>query len=518
MKNYLAVALLVLPLLGCGGGGGGTSAVNSGIAEPVPVNAVEHITFATRVSQGASLDQARAIVVTGIDQQADQKIAFSKLLERVVAMMGIRSAHAKSVSTSINGLYFLDAGAELRRVDFLESLHPVSGSRSPVSDAALKAAPDHWVPSVKGVFTTPMFVLQSVSNLYKPNKAGAIDRDDSSTRCPVLAIERSTGKMACISVEPWCEKFINCGNTFGNTSIQSNGRGDIVYLQDVHHNLIKLDMSSFPAITLTPLTDGDKDGFIQSLVVNKDGDAYVNIDTRVEFQNIFRIYKNTGGYENLTRSGIFKFVNCPFSGPDDLKDIHLSQDANNFYFADESNRYWKISKDLKGGFGSPAQLKTGFQLEISSGNNCASLVKDDHYVHSIPDPQWRKDFVTELASPKIFQGNDTPRKIDFSGQLNRVVGLHSYAGFLVVWGKDAKEKDILVKYNKATGAKFSFYGADAPYLLLSIAVSAVGDVTAVVQNPATEVRHLAALQTTSLNSIELIKPLESEPVQIISPH
>jgi hypothetical protein len=84
--------------------------------------------------------------------------------------------------------------------------------------------------------------------------------------------------------------------------------------------------------------------------------------------------------------------------------------------------------------------------------------------------------------------------------------------------KDAKEKDILVKYNKATGVKFSFYGADAPYLLLSIAVSAVGDVTAVVQNPATEVRHLAALQTTSLNSIELIKPLESEPVQIISPN
>jgi hypothetical protein len=518
MKSYLVVALLVLPLFGCGGGGVGASAVDSGNTALVPVNAIDHITFANRVSQGASLDQARAIVVTSIDQQVDQKIAFSNLLDRVVAMMGIRPAHAKSVSTSINGLYFLDAGAALHRVDFLESLHPVSGSRSPISDAALKAAPDHWVPSVRGVFTTPLFVLQSVSNLYKPNKEGAINRDDVSTRCPVLAIERSTGKMACISVEPWCEKFTNCGNTFGNTSIQSNGRGEIVYLQDVHHNLIKLDMSSFPAIVLTQLTDGEKDGFIQSLVVNKDGDAYVNIDTRVEYQNLFRIYKNTGGYESLTHSGIFKFVNCPFSGPDDPKDANHHQDANNFYFADESNRYWKVSKDGKGGFGSPAQLKPGFQLEISSGNNCASLVKDDQYVHSIPDPQWRKSFVTELTSPIIFQGNDTPRKIDFSGQLNRIVGLHSYTGFLVVWGKDAQEHDILVKYNKATGAKFSFYGADAPYLLLSIAVSAFGDVTAVVQNPATEVRHLAALQTTSLNSIALIKPLESEPVQIISPN
>jgi hypothetical protein len=76
----------------------------------------------------------------------------------------------------------------------------------------------------------------------------------------------------------------------------------------------------------------------------------------------------------------------------------------------------------------------------------------------------------------------------------------------------------LVKYNKATGAKFSFYGADAPYKVLSIAVNAVGDVTAVVQNPSTEVRHLANLGTTSLNSIALIKPLESEPVQLISPN
>lgn len=515
MKNYLAVALLVLPLLGCGGGGDSTA--NSGNASLIPVNAIDHITFAKTVSDGASLDQARAIVVTGIDQQVDRTISFSNLFKHVVAMMSIRSAHAKSVSTSINGLYFLDAGAELHRVDFLESLHPVSGSRSPVSDAVLKAAPDHLVPSVKGVFTTPMFVLQSVSNLYKPNKEGAIVRDDGSTRCPVLAIERSTGKIECISVEPWCEKFTNCGNTFGNTSIQSNGRGDIVYLQDVHHNLIKLDMSNFPSIVLTQLTDGEKDGFIQSLVVNQDGDAYVNIDTRVEYQNLFRIYKNTGGYESLTNSGNFKFVNCPFSGPDNLKDANLNQDANNFYFADESNRYWKVSKDGKSGFGSPVQLKIGFQLEISSGNNCASLVKDDQYAHSIPDPQWRKSFVTELASPKIFQGNDTPRKIDFSAQLNRIVGLQSYTGFLLVWGKDGQEKDILVKYNKATGTKFVFYGTDAPYKVLSIAVSSVGEVTAVVQNPSTEGRHLAALGTTSLNSIELIKPLESEPVQLISP-
>lgn len=516
MKIFLTGSLLVLALFGCGGGGGG-STVNSGNTVLVPVNAIEHITFANRVPQGRSLDQAKAIVVTSIDQQTDRTVSSSKLLERLVAMIGIQSANAKSLSTSINGLYFLDATADLHRVDFLESLNPVSGSRSPVSDAALKAAPDLWVPSVKGVFTTPMFVLQSVSNLYKPNKEGVIDREDTSTRCPVLAIERSTGNTACISVEPWCEKFINCGNTFGNTSIQSNGRGEIVYLQDVNHNLIKVDMSNFPAIVVTQLTDGEKDGFIQSLVINKDGDAYVNIDTRVEFQNLFRIYKNTGGYENLSLSGIFKFVNCPFNGPDNLKDVNLNQDANNFYFADESNRYWKIKKDLKDGFVSPAQLKTGFQLEISSGNNCASLVKDDQYVHSIPDPQWRKSFVTELVSPEIFQGNDTPRKIDFSDRLNRIVGLHSYAGFLVVWGKDAKEKDILIKYNKATGDRFSFFGADASYVLLSITVSSVGDVTAVIQNPATEVRHLAALETTKLNSIELIKPLESEPVQLVSP-
>ena len=513
MKINISLCLTVLFLTGCGGGGSSTS-INDSTS-----NAAENVTFSNQISPAVSFNTLKAIAVTSIDQPVDQKVSLGSFFERLYAMVGIRSAFAAEVPTPINALFYLDASSNFNRIDYLQVIDPATGGRKSITDATLKSIEGSFAPSITGVLTTPRFILQSVKNLYKPDAAGKIDRNNSSTLCPILAIERTTGKVSCINVKPWCEAFVNCGNTFGNTSIQSNGTGSIVYLQDVDHNLIKLDLTNFPDIVTTQLTTVETEGFIQSLVVNKDGDAYVNIDTRVPFQNIFRIYKISGGFTSLNNTNLFNFVNCPFSGPSTLNDINNRPDANNYYFADDRNQYWKISKDANGDFADPQQLVNSFQMSISSGNNCTNLVKDGSYAHSIPDPQWNKNFVVELAYPNIIQGNKTPWKIDFSSQLVRIVDLHSYAGHLIIWGKDAQDKDILVKYTKAngaTGAMSTFFNAASPDKVLSLTVSSTGEVIAVLQQTSTGDKRLASLNTSILNGVSIIKPLDTSPAQILS--
>ncbi len=511
----VAAAVAIVAACGGGGGGGGSSAPN--------------ITFATQLPGSVSLNSVKALAVTSIDQQADQRVSLRFVLDRFYAMVGIRSAYA--AATPINGLFYFSGTSEFNRIDLLQVVDPVTGARSPLSDATLKATSTSQAPSITGFFTTPLYVIQSVKNLYKPNASGRVDRSDSSTACPLLAIQRSTGKVACINVLPWCEELSNCGNTFGNTSIQANGSGSVVYVQDKNQNLVKLDLSNIDDIVITQLTVVATDGHLQSLVVNKDGDAYVNLDTGVAFQNTYRIYKITGGSYSLNNTGLFSFVNCPFSGPAFLNDAAGNNDGNNFYFADESNRYWKVSKDAGAtdGFSTPVRLGTNFSLPLTDGNNCKSLVKDGSFAHSAADPgaysnadpTLHPNFVTELASPGIVQGTATPRNIDFSSRLTKVHDLYSYPGYLIVWGKDAQDKDVLVKYTKTnggTGAMTTFFNAASGYTLQSLTVSSLGEVTAAVVDAVTGNSYLSTINAAALNSVTRGKQLDATLVQVVAPN
>ena len=504
----------VLTLVASCGGSGSSTGTSSG-------SSIANVTFATSLPNSVSLNSVKALAVTSIDQPADQRVTFRSFLDRVYASIGIRSAHA--TTASINGFFYLSGSSEFNRIDLLQVVDPTTGVRTSITDAALKASSSSLVPSITGFFTTPLFVIQSVKNLYKPNAAGRIDRDDSSTRCPLLAIERSTGKVACINVTPWCEELSNCGHTFGNTSIQTNGAGSLVYVQDKDQNLIRIDLSNIDSVSTTQLTDAATDGRLQSLVVNNDGDAYVNIDTGVAFQNVYRIYKRTGGTYSLNNTGLFNFVNCPFSGPASLTDSSGSNDGNNFYFADENNKYWKVSKSsgAANGFTPPTQLSNGFTLALSGGNNCSALVKDGSYAHSVPEASQNPNFVAELAYPDIVQANRTPWKIDFSSQLTRIVDLHSYSGYLIVWGKDAQGKDVLVKYTKAngaTGAMSTFFNAASGYTIQKLTVNSLGELTAAVTEASTGGTYLAAIGTGALNSMTRIKQLDGALAQIGAPN
>jgi hypothetical protein len=505
-----------ISLAACGGGGGSNSS-GSGGSGGTSGSAISNVTFATQLPAGVDLTTAKALAVTGISETSTARSLRAGWLDRLYAVLGIRSAQASTAS--VNGLFYLSSGSDFSRIDLLQVVNPTTGARVSISDADLTAAGPNSAPTVTGVFITPAYVLQSVKNLYKPDSTGKIDRTNAATACPILAIERSTGKVACINVTPWCAEFANCGNTFGNTSIQSNGDGRWVYVQDESQSLVQINLTDINNVIVTRLTSTTSDGLLQSVVVNEDGDAYVNLDTGVAFQNRHRIYKIAGGNVDLTLAG-HQFVNCPFAGPASLTDISGGRDGNNFYFADESNRYWKVTKSglAPDGFTSPTELVPSFSLPLTSGNNCAVLVKDGQYAHAAPDPQWNVNYVVELAYPQIVAGH-TPRTIDFSAHVDKVMSIYSYSGKLVVHGRDAQGKDVLVLYTKAdgvTGGMFTFLDGASGYSVLALSVTATGGVNATVRDDATGNIHLATMSTSILNTVTLLRRLDNAPRQFVS--
>lgn len=517
---YIVFSSIIATLFACGGGGGGgssTSSTGGGAGGTNATVSTTAITFSSTLPSSIGFNSTKAIAITDINEEPDQTLA-AVLVQKIQDFFSIKSAYAAANSIKVS--YFLTSSYSLVRLNMFQSYDPVSGERSPIDIASVVSSSSFVVPSITGIITSPAYIFQSWSNLYKPDATGKVDTTNSTNLCPILAIQRSSGKVSCIDVVPWCKEFINCGNTFGNTSIQTSGNGLIVFIQDVDQALVKVDLTDINNIAITRLTNPSVDGHLQSLVVNYDGDAYVNLDTGFAFQNSYRIYKASGGSITLNSNGLFNFINCPFSGPGSLIDANGNNDGNNFYFADESNRYWKISKS-GGSFSVPSELNSGFSMSISSGINCKSLVKDGSYAHSVPDPQWNLNFVTELAYPNIVQSNNTPWKIDFSSVLNKVVDLYSYPGYLIVWGKDSQAKDVLIKYTKNNGSPGSMatiLNGSSGYKILNLTVSTVGEITGTLQENTSSRIYLATINSSGLNGINRIKAVTNTPSQIVAPN
>lgn len=436
----------VLLVTACGGSGGSSASSST--------NELSGATFSTQVPGGAATMQAMQLMMMGgFGISTDSNIAsVNGIGDFLYGLLGIRTATAADSSLN-NLIYTLDTQGKLSSLNLIESIDNKSGSRSTVSLDLLSPGTNSLAPRLTGMLDTKKFILLAFQNLYKPAADGTIDRTTKANICPILVLQKSDGKIYCLNLPPWCEDFSNCGNAHGNSSIQANATGEIIYMQDENWHLYKVNLSNPANINIVKLTDRTADGAIQSLIVNTSGDAYVDIYTGVDFHDLQRIYKatDTSASDYLTLS--HQFLNCTLAGPASLLD------DDNFYFTDESNVLKKLTKQGNGSFvSSVIYLNANSQsnpLNASSGNNCVKTVKVGNYAFQMPTFNTANNptpnFVTEVYNPEVVQqtGAKEPRRIIFS-DVEKIYDIAACGRGFFVLGKNNADKDVIVKYAMPT--------------------------------------------------------------------
>ena len=429
-------------LAACGGGG----KVGAG----GEVDALKSATFASQVPGGAATMQStQMIVMGGFGLTADSKTASSSpFSDLVYGLLGIKSATASN--GALNHLvYALDKQGQLSSLNLIETINGLNGARSTVSLDLLSSGTQPLAPRLTGMLDTPKFILLAYKNLYKPNANGLVDRTDASNLCPVLVLHKSDGKIYCLNLPPWCEDFSNCGNAHGNSSIQANATGDIIYMQDENWHLYKVNLADPSKMVILKLTDRQTDGAVQSLIVNASGDAYVGISTGVDFQDLHRIYKAQGVSASDFQALPDRFLNCTLTGSAAL------QDEDNFYFTDESLVLKKLQKKADGTFASSVVYRNANwatnPLQATSGRNCVKTIQVGNYAFQMPTntlPENPKpDFLTEILNPELVlqTGSKAPRRISIQGVAKiRDVAACKQAFFVLA--SDAEGRDTVVKY------------------------------------------------------------------------
>ena len=428
------------------------------------------------------MQSMQVIMMGGFGVSTDSKIASAtRLSDFLYGLFGIQTANAANSNLN-NLIYSLDTQGKLSSLNLIESISSKDGARSTVSLDLLSAGTDSMAPRLTGMLDTPKFILLAFKNLYKPSANGSVDRTTDTNKCPILVLQKSDGKIYCLNLPPWCEDFSNCGDAHGNSSIQANGTGDIIYMQDENWHLYKVNLSDPSNIIILKLTDRTLDGPIQSLIVNKTGDAYVDISTGVDFHNLQRIYKAAGTSATDFQTLPDQFLNCTLNGPRSLKD------DDNFYFTDESNVLKKYTKQGNGSFNrSEVYLNANWAtnpLNASSGSNCLKTITVGNYAFQMPTfnttDNPTPNFVTEVLNPEVVQqtGTKAPRKISFPtvAKIYEIAACNT--GFFALT-KDSADKDVIVKYamptpeetTLSTGVQTVVLSASSNYAVSQFSVS-----------------------------------------------
>jgi hypothetical protein len=445
IQKLLALAFLLLSISSCGGGASGNGSSS---------NALTSATFSTQVPGGASTMQAmQVIMLGGFGVTTDSKIASAThISDFFYGLFGIQTATAANASLN-NLIYSLDTQGKLSSLNLIESISSTNGSRSTVSMDLLSPGTNPLAPRLTGMLDTPKFILLAFKDLYKPAANGTIDRTSDANKCPVLVLQKSDGKIYCLNLPPWCEDFSNCGDAHGNSSIQANGTGEIIYMQDENWHLYKVTLTDPANISILKLTDRTTDGAIQSLIVNTAGDAYVDIYAGVDFHDLQRIYTANGTTKNDFQALPDQFLNCTLNGPASL----LNDD--HFYFTDESYVLKKYTKQVNGSFLRSEVYRNANwatnPLNASSGRNCLKTVKVGNYAFQLPTfnttDNPTPNFLTEVLNPEVVQqtGAKAPRKITFP-DTTKILDMAACNAGLFVLAKDGADKDLIVKYAMPT--------------------------------------------------------------------
>jgi hypothetical protein len=443
----MTLAFIFTALLAACGGGGGSMAIEN----DEKITILNTATFSNQVPGGVSTMQSMQAMMMGGGGVTSNSISASikPIGEFLLSLFGIKSALANGGSSN-NMLYSLDSEGGVSSLNLIEYIEGESGDRKTVPLDLLLSADNNSTPRLMGMLNTPKFILLSYQNLYKPSQNGAIDKSIVENKCHILVLQKSDGKIFCLDLQPWCEDFSNCGNAHGNTSIQASASGDIIYMQDVHTDLYKINLVDPSNIIKVKLTDRMEDGPIQSLIVNAVGDAYVDIDTGVPFQNFHRIYKADGLSRMDYQSLPDQFLNCTFTGS------RLHNDGNNFYFRDEGNVLKKYTKNNDGSFiRSDIYSNPNWNdnpLNASSGRNCIKSIGIGNYVFQLPtynkNDNSEPNFVTEVLNPDLLyqSGSRSPRKITISG-VDTIFDIVQCSNGFFVFAKNASGKDTIVKYS-----------------------------------------------------------------------
>jgi hypothetical protein len=491
-----------LTLFGCGG--------KSGDAQSPPTtNALTNATFLTQVPGGAvTMQSLNSIMIGGFGITADSKIATAPTLtDKLMLLLGIQPAMAAPAIN--NMIYALDANEQLKTLNLIETIVSETGTRSTVSLDLLAAGTNSMAPRLTGMLNTPKYILLAYKNLYRPNLNGVVDRNNASTLCPILVLAKAAGGIHCLNLPPWCEDFSNCGNAHGNSSIQANGTGDIIYMQDENWHLYKVNLTDPSNIVILKLTDRTLDGAVQSLIVNSAGDAYVDIYTGVDFHDLQRIYKATATLNTDFQTLPDQFLNCTLTGPLPLLD------DDNFYFRTSSNVLKKLVKQPDGSFVSSIIYShtggTPNPLDASRGVNCIKTITVGNYAFQMPtnniaDVYSTPNFVTEVLNPGLVQQSigASPRTISFS-DISKVMDIAACQSGFFVLGKDSADKDVIVKYAIANpsettvsnGTPSIVLSASSNYSVTQLTVRSTCEVEFLGSNTVTGAKVIAALSNTA---------------------
>ncbi len=488
---------LSLALVSCGGKSGDAQNTSS-------TNALKNATFLTQVPGGAvTMQSLNSIMLGGFGITADSQITASpSFADKLLALLGIQPAMAAPAIN--NMIYALDASEHLKTLNLIETIISETGTRSTVSLDLLASGTNPMAPRLTGMLNTPKYILLAYKNLYRPNLIGVVDRNNASTLCPILVLAKAAGNIYCLSLPPWCEDFSNCGNAYGNSSIQANGTGDIIYMQDENWHLYKVNLTDPSNIVILKLTDRTLDGAVQSLIVNTAGDAYVNIDTGIAFANIHRVYKANGTTKDDFQLLTDHFFNCMLVGPKDLND------DNHFYYRNESNVLKKLTKQNNGDFVSSITYShTGLSanpLNASSGINCVKTARVGNYAYQLPtytiSDNPNPNFATEVLNPDLVRltAGAAPQKITFT-DATTIYDIASCNSGVIAFGKDSSGKDLILKYTLANPAENTSTNGTTSILLstasnyevLQYTVRSTCEVDFVATNTSTGAKVIAAV-------------------------
>jgi hypothetical protein len=510
INKLLAVAMVLLSVASCGGGGGGGASV-SGSGSTASGSTLASATFSTQVPGGATTMQSmQVIMLGGFGLTTDSKIASATpISDFFYGLLGIKTAIAANSSLN-NLIYSLDTQGKLASLNLIESISSTDGSRSAVSLDLLSPGTNSLAPRLTGMLDTPKFILLAFKNLYKPAANGSIDRTQDANKCPILVLQKLDGKIYCLNLPPWCEDFSNCGDAHGNSSIQANGTGEIIYMQDENWHLYKVNLTDPTNISILKLTDRITDGAIQSLIVNAAGDAYVDIYTGVDFRNLQRIYKASGSTSTDFQTLPDQFLNCTLVGPASLGN------ENNFFFTDENNVLKKYTKQVNGSFVlSEAYRNSDWStnpLNASNGRNCLKTIKVGNYAFQLPTfntaDNPTPNFVTEVLNPEVVRqtGAKTPRRITFPA-VSKIYDMAACSNGFFVLARDNNDKDMIVKYAMptpeettiSTGSQTEVLSASSNYTVSQFSVSSTCAVEIIGTNSISGSKVIASLGVDPAN-------------------
>ena len=466
----------------------------------------------------------QAILVAGSAISPSSVLASDWHIKKLLltVFFGVREAYAATADTS--NIFLLNASNEINALDLIQSIDPNTGARTTVSRAKMNdGSAGFLVPKVTGIFDAKNFVLMAFDDLFKPNASGVIDRNDANTLCPILALRKSDGANYCIAIKPWCKDFSNCAKSHGNTSIQANEDGTLIFIQDESNSIRRVNLKDPRNIQINKVVDAVKEGFTQSMIVNASGDAYLDIATPgVDFKNVMKIYRVDGSQQMLSTNQITaesdggygvlsaRFVNCPFHG--------TSRGANqdNFFFADESFVLKKLSKQSSGVFVESVLYGSGLNwsqnlMKISDGGNCYRMVAVGDYVYSIANLNQEKSYVTEVLNPSLSDANGAklPRRLDFGPSTTFLIDIVGYSDGFVVLGKD----NVLIRYTIANNTKTVILN-DRSITVDSYGALLNGDVK-VVGSKSDGTRFLGTIDHTT-NALTIDKKLAASVSQLIT--